>query len=71
MIGPADLNTIAYLLVLPYSLVRWGSGRQVVTGAAVMAVGVGLCVIADGSALVGALISGHAILGAVAALGLT
>ena len=33
VIGPADLNTIAYLLVLPYSLVRWGSGRQVVTGA--------------------------------------
>jgi signal transduction histidine kinase len=65
-----DLNSIAYLLILPYSLVRWGSGRQIVTGTAVLAVGVGLCVAADPSGVLSALLSSYAILGAVAALAL-
>src|SRR5262245_27200332 len=65
-----DLNTIAYLLILPYSLVRWGSGRQIVTGTAALAVGVGLCVAADPSGVLAALLSSYAILGAVAALAL-
>jgi signal transduction histidine kinase len=65
-----DLNSIAYLLILPYSLVRWGSGRQIVTGSGALAVGVGLCVAADESGVLSALLSSYAILGAVAALGL-
>ncbi|HEY7071604.1 MAG TPA: histidine kinase, partial [Acidimicrobiales bacterium] len=65
-----DLNTIAYLLILPYSLVRWGSGRQIVTGAAALAVGVGLCIAADTSGVLSASLSAVAVLGGVAALGL-
>ena len=63
------LNTIAYLLILPYSLVRWGSGRQIVTGAAALAVGMGLCIAADDSGVLSALLSAGAVLGGVAALG--
>ncbi len=32
------LNTMIYILVLPYALVRWGSGRQIVIGLAVVLV---------------------------------
>jgi signal transduction histidine kinase len=69
MVPMGDLNTIAYLLILPYSLVRWGSGRQIVTGGALLAVGVGLCVLSDDSSVLSALLSSVAILSAVAALG--
>lgn len=31
------LGTLAYLLLLPYSLYRWGSGREVLAGSAVVA----------------------------------
>ena len=70
VMGPmGDLNATAFLLILPYSLVRWGSGRQIVTGGAMLAVGVGLCVVSDDSGVLGALLSSVAILSAVAALG--
>lgn len=37
--GPThDVYALAYVVVLPYSLFRWGSGREAVWGAAVMAV---------------------------------
>jgi signal transduction histidine kinase len=65
----ADLNTIAFLLILPYSLVRWGSGRQIVTGTAALAVGVGLCVFAGESGVLSGLLTAGAVLGGVAALG--
>jgi len=35
--GPAPgLNTLAFILLLPYALTRWGSGREVVIGAAIV-----------------------------------
>ena len=34
----AGLNTVVYILVLVYALVRWGSGRQIVIGMAVVLV---------------------------------
>jgi signal transduction histidine kinase len=35
--------SLAYLLLLPYSLIRWGSGRAIVLGSAVVAAAVGWC----------------------------
>ncbi|MFC4058058.1 sensor histidine kinase [Planomonospora corallina] len=35
---PSEMYTMAYQLILPYSLFRWGSGREVVTGTAIMTV---------------------------------
>jgi hypothetical protein len=65
-----DLNSSAYLLILPYSLVRWGSGRQIVTGTAALAVAWACASPPTSRALLSALLSSYAILGAVAALGL-
>lgn len=36
--GSVGLHTMSYLLLLVYALVRWGSGRQIVIGLAVVAV---------------------------------
>jgi signal transduction histidine kinase len=68
MIGPPTIDAIGYLLVLPYSLVRWGSGRQIVTGTTVMAVGVTGCALAADSGFLEAL-GNHGVLAAVMALG--
>lgn len=35
---PTDMYSQLYFLVLPYALVRWGSGRDVVVGSAVIAI---------------------------------
>ena len=37
---PVGLYTSIYVLLLPYALFRWGSGREVVLGLAVMLVAV-------------------------------
>lgn len=53
------LNTSAFMLVLPYALARWGSGREVGIGALVMVVPLGLSVVAGdpvGEVLGGALV---------------
>lgn len=34
--GPTALYTLAWVLLLPYALLRWGSGREVAIGSAVM-----------------------------------
>jgi hypothetical protein len=34
--NPPKMNTLAFLLLLPYSLARWGSGREIVIGSTVM-----------------------------------
>ncbi|WP_236788728.1 sensor histidine kinase [Amycolatopsis sp. GM8] len=34
--GDSPLSTMGFLLLLPYSLFRWGSGREVVAGSAIM-----------------------------------
>ncbi|MBZ3906439.1 sensor histidine kinase [Streptomyces scabiei] len=41
------LDTMIYVLVLVYALVRWGSGREIVTGLAVVAVAAGIGTVAD------------------------
>ncbi|WP_405015735.1 sensor histidine kinase [Kitasatospora sp. NBC_00070] len=59
------LDTMIYVLVLVYALVRWGSGREIVIGLAVVAVAAGIGTVADytGPADV---IGGFAILAAAA-----
>ncbi|HEY9263209.1 MAG TPA: sensor histidine kinase, partial [Mycobacterium sp.] len=59
------LDTMIYILVLVYALVRWGSGREIVIGLAVVAVAAGIGTVADytGPADV---IGGFAILAAAA-----
>ncbi len=66
--GQAQNYTLVYLLILPYALVRWGSGREVTVGLAIVLANVGL------SAALGSLSSadafgGAAILFATIALG--
>ncbi|MFI9530446.1 sensor histidine kinase [Micromonospora rosaria] len=39
-----DLATMVYLLLLPYALVRWGSGREAAAGAALILAEIGLSV---------------------------
>jgi len=41
------LDTAAFLLFFPYSLVRWGSGREAGIGLTVMLGGVSLCLVSD------------------------
>jgi signal transduction histidine kinase len=62
------LNTMIYVLVLVYALVRWGSGREIVIGLAVVAVAAVIGTVADytGPADV---IGGFGILAAAAAGG--
>lgn len=62
------LDTMIYMLVLVYALVRWGSGREIVIGLAVVAGAAGIGTVADytGPADV---IGGFAVLAAAAAAG--
>jgi signal transduction histidine kinase len=41
------LNTMIYVLVLVYALVRWGSGRQIVIGLATVAVAAAFSIVTD------------------------
>ncbi|WP_436498483.1 sensor histidine kinase [Actinokineospora sp. HUAS TT18] len=41
------LDTMIYILVLVYALVRWGSGREIVIGLAVVAVAAGIGMVPD------------------------
>ncbi len=66
--GTPDLNVMVYLVLLPYALFRWGSGREAVIGSTIMLGKVCL------SAVLGAIsfadvIAGFAVLSAVMALG--
>ncbi|MER5645296.1 sensor histidine kinase [Streptosporangium sp. NPDC002524] len=44
---PMETYTMGYLLLVVYSLVRWGSGREVVAGLAIMLVAVHLSIVFD------------------------
>lgn len=48
--GTLDMYSLAYLLILPYALLRWGSGREIVIGLAVMLTGAGLSVLVEHAA---------------------
>ena len=65
---PPGLNTLAYLLLLPYSLFRWGSGRQITLGVAVILVKV-LLAPAAGEAGSADLVAAFATLSSAMALG--
>jgi signal transduction histidine kinase len=60
--------TIAYLLILPYALYRWGSGREIVLGSAILLAKVGIS-LAFGWLGAGNAIGGFAVLSASVALG--
>ncbi|MFE5549312.1 sensor histidine kinase [Streptomyces sp. NPDC056534] len=59
------LDTMIYILVLVYALVRWGSGREIVIGLAVVAVAAGIGTVADYTGPAD-LVGGFAILAAAA-----
>ncbi|MEV4411006.1 histidine kinase [Catellatospora sp. NPDC049609] len=64
-----DTYTMVYLLLLPYSLFRWGAGRDIVLGAAVMLAGMGLSALTRSTSLADSL-GGLAVVSAVATAGL-
>ncbi len=63
-----DMYTMVYFLLLPYALVRWGSGREAVAGLAVIVVPAVLSLVVSWSG-VGDAIGGIAVLMAAFALG--
>ncbi len=69
--GVVGLNATAYILLLPYALLRWGSGRDIAVGMVVtLAAGV-VGIAQDDSATVGDAIGGFVVLTSAALLGLT
>ncbi|MGZ5409948.1 MAG: sensor histidine kinase [Aeromicrobium sp.] len=66
--GPVGLYTNAYVLLFPYSLFRWGSGREAVIGLAIILVTGGLSIAGDYTGAVDAVL-GSVILLFPAALG--
>lgn len=65
---PPELYTLAYLLALPYSLFRWGSGREAVIGLGILLVNVGLSLVTDDAAVADA-IGAFAVMFSAIALG--
>ncbi|HEY0807458.1 MAG TPA: histidine kinase [Pseudonocardiaceae bacterium] len=63
-----QMDTGAYVLVLPYALVRWGSGREVVIGAVLVFLKVGLTDLLEGTRLT-TVVVGCAVLFSAMALG--
>jgi signal transduction histidine kinase len=64
-----ETYTIAFVLILPYALLRWGSGREIVPGLAVIA-GKVVLVAAAGQLSAADLVAGFAVLSCTMALGL-
>lgn len=64
----AETNTMVYLLIVVYALVRWGSGREVVIGLAIILVAVGLSIVFGRLAPANA-IAGFAVVFSAVALG--
>ncbi|ATO84639.1 histidine kinase [Actinoplanes sp. SE50] len=66
--APPEEYSLAYLLLLPYALFRWGSGRQIAIGLGVI-VGKQALAYAFGQVDVGDTIGGTVLAGAILALG--
>jgi signal transduction histidine kinase len=66
--APAQLDTLAFVVLLPYSLFRWGSGRDAVIGSTIMIVKVSLMTLAASFGLTD-LFGAFAVLSAVCAVG--
>ncbi len=67
---PTGLNTMAVLLLSLYALCRWGSGRDVVAGGAIVLVTAGLAIAADWNGI-GEAIGGVIVLAITCSVGLT
>lgn len=65
---PLDMYSMVYLLILPYALFRWGSGREAVAGLAVIVVPAVLSLVVSWSG-VGDAVGGIAVLMTAFALG--
>jgi signal transduction histidine kinase len=65
---PPEARSLAFLILLPYSLLRWGSGRSIAGGIAIMVVKIAASVVA-GQMPAGTALAGAAVIFAVAALG--
>jgi signal transduction histidine kinase len=66
--GGPDLNVLVFMLLLAYSLIRWGSGRQIVAGTAIIAGKLGLS-LALGHFGLGDLAAGLIVLTSAGAIG--
>ncbi|WP_330275588.1 histidine kinase [Lentzea sp. NBC_00516] len=66
--GESELNVMVFMLLFPFSLFRWGSGREAVIGLAIMLGKVGLSAVL-GFISVGEAGSGSAVLGTACAVG--
>jgi signal transduction histidine kinase len=66
--NPPEPATVVYVLLLPYALFRWGSGREIVLGSAIMLARMALT-LATGELLAGEAAGGLAVLAATCALG--
>ena len=68
--GVVGLNATAYVLFLPYALMRWGSGRDIVAGSVVIMVGATVGITQDDTATIGDVVGGFVVLCLAEALGL-
>ncbi|ANZ41669.1 two-component sensor histidine kinase [Lentzea guizhouensis] len=66
--GEPELNVMVFMLLFPFSLFRWGSGREAVVGLAVMLGKIGLSAVL-GFVSAGDAVAGTAVLGTACALG--
>jgi signal transduction histidine kinase len=67
--GDLGLNTLAYVLLFPYALYRWGSGREIVLGSAIVLTKLGVSV-AFGYLSLGHSLGGLALLFAISVSGM-
>jgi signal transduction histidine kinase len=65
---PLEMNTMVYLLLLPYALCRWGSGREAVAGLGIVLVPATLALVVSWTGVTDA-IAGVAVLMSAFALG--
>ncbi|WP_243060178.1 sensor histidine kinase [Nocardioides sp. SR21] len=68
--GVVGLNATAFVLFLPYALLRWGSGRDIVAGTAVVLVAAVVGITQDDSATLGDVVGGFIVLCLAETLGL-
>ncbi|MCR3748130.1 sensor histidine kinase [Lentzea californiensis] len=66
--GEPELTVMVFMVLFPFSLFRWGSGREAVVGLAIMLGKVGLSAVL-GFVSLGETVGGSAVLGAACALG--
>jgi signal transduction histidine kinase len=66
--GDLGLNTLVFVLLFPYALYRWGSGREIVLGSGIVLAKIGSSV-ALGYLTIGHALGGLALLFAISAIG--